>query len=99
MGTRVSLFKKPTSSGVRTWVLLIAGLLVIGFETVFEGRDASWPIIFSALMMMGISVPLHLDEKARNVVRQGVNKVTAPDQAAVPPTPAEASEDAEVGGK
>ena len=78
---------------------MIAGLLVIGFETVVEGSNASWPIIFSALMMMGISVPLHLDEKARNVVRQSIDKVTAPDHAAVSPPPADASEDAEAGGK
>ena len=88
----------PSSAGVRTWILLIAGLLVIGWEAVVEKEHASYPIIFSAMMMMGISVPLHLDEKARNAVRQGINKVTAPDHAAVPPTSVDASEDAEAGG-
>ena len=92
------MVKTPTSAEVRTWVLMIAGLLVIGYEAVVEKGGASYPIIFAAMMMMGISAPLHWDEKVRNAVHQGVNKVTAPDHAAAQPPLVEASEGAEKKG-
>lgn len=46
----------------RSYILLIAGLAAIGWEIVVEQSDRP-TIIVAALLMMGISVPLNLDER------------------------------------
>lgn len=50
----------------KSYILLLAGLAVIGWETVVESAsDRSYPIIVAALLMMGIKIPLNIDEKAK----------------------------------
>lgn len=49
---------------VRAYVLLVGGLAIIGWEVILEKADRP-TIIVAALLMMGITVPLNLDEKAK----------------------------------
>lgn len=48
-------------------MLLVSGLAVIGWEVVVESSERP-TIIIAALLMMGISVPLHLDAVAKNAL-------------------------------
>lgn len=72
-GSRFGLF--------RSYILLIGGILVIGWEVAFENSDRP-TIIVAALLMMGISVPLNLDDKAKGLVT-----ALRPPPPPVPPAP------------
>lgn len=50
----------------RSYILLLSGIVVIGWEVVLENSERP-TIIVAALLMMGISVPLNLDEKAKGI--------------------------------
>lgn len=73
--------KLPTYATIRSYLLLIGGLAVIGWEVVVEQAERP-TIIVAALLMMGISVPLRLDEKAKAVMAALTTKDTPP-----PPPP------------
>lgn len=56
--------KASRFQSVRAYVLLLGGLFVIGYEVIFEHTERP-TVIVAALLMMGISVPLNLDERLR----------------------------------
>lgn len=58
--------KGPSFTALRSYVLLIAGLAVIGWEVIAESSERP-TIIIAALLMMGVSVPLNLDAKAKGL--------------------------------
>ena len=57
----------PSFAAVRSYLLLLGGLAIIGWEVIIEQGDRP-TIIIASLLMMGVSVPLSLDEKANNVL-------------------------------
>lgn len=56
--------RRPSFANVRSYLLLLVGLGVIVYEVIFEHTERP-TIIVAALLMMGISVPLNLDEKLK----------------------------------
>lgn len=56
--------KAPSFKTVRSYLLLLGGLLTIAYEVIFEHSERP-TIIVAALLMMGISVPLNLDERLK----------------------------------
>ena len=69
--------KAPSFKTVRSYLLLLGGLLVIGYEVIFEHTERP-TVIIAALLMMGISVPLNLDDKLAWVVALSANKGKPP---------------------
>ena len=60
--------KTPALATTRPWLLLIVGLGIIIFEAVLGLTDSgqpSYPIVVAALLMMGIKIPVDLDQKFR----------------------------------
>ncbi len=62
----------------RAYILLFAGLLVIGYEVVFE-HNAQPVYVVAALLMMGVSVPLDLDDRLNWLRAFTITRTTEPD--------------------
>lgn len=77
--------KAPSFKSVRAYLLLLGGLGVIIYEVVFEHTERP-TVIVAALLMMGISVPLNLDEKLAWLAALTV-KAKEPPVPPVPPAP------------
>ena len=80
----------PSYASVRSYILLIAGLAVIGWEAVVERGNASYPIIVSALLMMGITFPLRLDEQAQKIMAAAIHRAAPPPDPPPDPPPSNA---------
>lgn len=69
--------KVPSFVAVRSYLLLFGGLGVIAWEVVVENTDRP-VLVVAALTMMGLTVPLHLDEKARKTLAVVLSRSTDP---------------------
>lgn len=81
--------KAPSFKAVRSYILLLGGLGVIAYEVIFEHTERP-TLIIAALLMMGISVPLNLDEKLAWIVALTANRGIQPTEPEKKPEKVEA---------